>query len=233
MLIGLGAWGIFSFTDTAQSSDAAPEVTQADTALVATGEEAEVGVSGADESIRFSYTEKLADWFAQVSATVAEHQQQIAAEEKAEAERLAEEERVAEEARIAEAKRLEEERLAAEAAERERQEALARAAAEKERKSDSTGDDKLADGYFHATAYYPASETAMTATGENLQELIASGERIVACNDFPLNTILLINGQRWRVADRMGQSGYVDFLLSSEAEVYQFGRQKVKVGVVQ
>jgi len=231
LIIGLGAWGIFSFTDTAQSSDVEPEVTQADTALVATGEEA-TEAAETDKSVRVVYTEKLANWFSQVSAKVAEHRQQVEAEKLAEEERIAKEARLAEEARIAEEKRLEEERRAQAAAEKKRQEAQARAAAEKDRKSDASAGSRLANGYFYATAYYPRSKTAATATGENLAELIENGEKIVACNDYPLNTILLINGQRWRVADRMGQSGYVDFLLGSEAEVYQFGRQKVKVEVV-
>ncbi len=232
MLIGFSAWGVFSFAGAIQPETEDDVVTQADTALVADGTEADPDAAhDYQRSIRHASCEKLAQWTKGVRDKI-EEQARLAEEARlAEAEKIAEEERLAEEARLAEAKRLEAERLAQEAAERERQQALARAAKEKERKSDSSSAKKLENGYFYATAYYPASETATTSTGENLMELIESGERIVACNDFPLNTILLINGKRWRVADRMGQSGYIDFLLGSEAEVYQFGMQKVKVKV--
>lgn len=153
----------------------------------------------------------------------AELEQRLSHAQIAKAERLAEEKRQAEE----EARRLEAERLAAEAKKQEARRVAAVPRADSNQRGQVSGVTKT------ATYYTPdPSENGgwgVTATGENLQDLVNSGSRIVACNDYPLGTQLKINGQWYRVADRMARGGKVDFLVGTHAEARAGGRHQVVI----
>jgi 3D (Asp-Asp-Asp) domain-containing protein len=69
----------------------------------------------------------------------------------------------------------------------------------------------------------------VTATGENLTDLLNRGEKVVASNDYKLGTKLKINGQWYTVKDRMARSGKVDFLVRTKAEASKYGRQTINI----
>lgn len=83
------------------------------------------------------------------------------------------------------------------------------------------------------TAYTPDpgenGGSSNTATGENLNELLNRGEKVVASNDYPLGTELTIDGQKYIVKDRMARPGKVDFLVRTKAEASQYGRRTIKI----
>lgn len=74
--------------------------------------------------------------------------------------------------------------------------------------------------------------TAYTHTGY----VMANGEYphvgAVASNDFPLGTVLSINGSRYVVKDRMAYNGVIDIFVDSYDEAINFGRQYLNVYVV-
>ena len=75
--------------------------------------------------------------------------------------------------------------------------------------------------------------TAYTYTGSAM----ANGEYpyvgAVASNDYPLGTIVYINGEPYTVADRMadGLHGVIDIFMDSYDEAVNFGRQYTTVYV--
>lgn len=69
----------------------------------------------------------------------------------------------------------------------------------------------------------------VTATGENLTDLLNRGEKVVASNDYKLGTKLKINGQWYTVKDRMAHGGKVDFLVRTKAEASKYGRQSINI----
>lgn len=79
-----------------------------------------------------------------------------------------------------------------------------------------------------------ASITHYTHTGNPT----ASGRmpvvgRTVACNFLPLNTSIIINGNKYVVEDRVGLDGnIIDVFVDSEAEAIQKGRYNAEVEVV-
>ena len=79
-----------------------------------------------------------------------------------------------------------------------------------------------------------ASITHYTHTGSPT----ASGRmpvvgRTVACNFLPLNTSIIINGNKYVVEDRVGLDGnIIDIFVDSEAEAIQKGRYNAEVEVV-
>ena len=79
-----------------------------------------------------------------------------------------------------------------------------------------------------------ASITHYTHTGNPT----ASGRmpvvgRTVACNFLPLNTSIIINGNKYVVEDRVGLDGnIIDIFVDSEAEAIQKGRYTAEVEVV-
>ena len=74
--------------------------------------------------------------------------------------------------------------------------------------------------------------TAYTHTGS----VMANGEYphvgAVASNDFPLGTVLNINGSNYVVKDRMAYNGVIDIFVDSYDEAINFGRQYLNVYVV-
>lgn len=74
--------------------------------------------------------------------------------------------------------------------------------------------------------------TAYTHTGS----VMANGEYphvgAVASNDFPLGTVLSINGRHYVVKDRMAYNGVIDIFVDSYDEAINFGRQYLNVYVV-
>lgn len=57
--------------------------------------------------------------------------------------------------------------------------------------------------------------------------------RTVACNFLPLNTSIIINGNKYVVEDRVGLDGnIIDIFVDSEAEAIQKGRYNAEVEVV-
>lgn len=74
--------------------------------------------------------------------------------------------------------------------------------------------------------------TAYTHTGA----VMANGEYphvgAVASNDFPLGTVLNINGSNYVVKDRMAYSGVIDIFVDSYDEAINFGRKYLNVYVV-
>lgn len=74
--------------------------------------------------------------------------------------------------------------------------------------------------------------TAYTHTGS----VMANGEYpyvgAVASNDFPLGTVLNINGSNYVVKDRMAYGGVIDIFVDSYDEAINFGRQYLEVYVV-
>ncbi len=85
------------------------------------------------------------------------------------------------------------------------------------------------------TFAYPVNVelTAYTHTGS----VMANGEYpyvgAVASNDYPLGTIVYINGNPYKVADRMarGIHGVIDIFMDSYHEAVNFGRQYTTVYV--
>jgi 3D (Asp-Asp-Asp) domain-containing protein len=81
----------------------------------------------------------------------------------------------------------------------------------------------------HAETY---EVTAYTHTGS----VMANGEYphvgAVASNDFPLGTVLNINGSNYVVKDRMAYNGVIDIFVDSYDEAINFGRQYLNVYVV-
>ena len=85
------------------------------------------------------------------------------------------------------------------------------------------------------TFAYPVNVelTAYTHTGS----VMANGEYpyvgAVASNDYPLGTIVYINGNPYTVADRMasGVHGVIDIFMNSYNEAVNFGRQYTTVYV--
>lgn len=74
--------------------------------------------------------------------------------------------------------------------------------------------------------------TAYTHTGS----VMANGEYphagAVASNDFPLGTVLNINGSNYVVKDRMAYNGVIDIFVDSYDEAINFGRKYLNVYVV-
>lgn len=74
--------------------------------------------------------------------------------------------------------------------------------------------------------------TAYTHTGS----VMANGEYphvgAVASNDFPLGTVLNINGSNYVVKDRMAYNGVIDIFVDSYDEAINFGRKYLSVYVV-
>lgn len=74
--------------------------------------------------------------------------------------------------------------------------------------------------------------TAYTHTGN----VMANGEYphvgAVASNDFPLGTVLNINGSNYVVKDRMAYNGVIDIFVDSYDEAIHFGRKYLEVYVV-
>lgn len=74
--------------------------------------------------------------------------------------------------------------------------------------------------------------TAYTHTGS----VMANGEYphvgAVASNDFPLGTVLNINGSNYVVKDRMAYNGVIDIFVDSYDEAISFGRKYLNVYVV-
>ena len=57
--------------------------------------------------------------------------------------------------------------------------------------------------------------------------------RTVACNFLPLNTSIIINGNKYVVEDRVGLDGnIIDVFVDSEAEAIQKGRYTAEVAVI-
>ena len=81
----------------------------------------------------------------------------------------------------------------------------------------------------HAETY---EVTAYTHTGS----VMANGEYphvgAVASNDFPLGTVLNINGSNYVVKDRMAYNGVIDIFVDIYDEAINFGRQYLNVYVV-
>ncbi len=143
------------------------------------------------------------------------------------AERLAEAERQEEEARRAEA-----ERIAAEQARQSRLVAMHRS--QSSSRTQVAASAPATGGTTKTATYYTPDPRenggyGVTATGENLQDLVSRGENVVASNDYPLGTELKINGEWHRVADRMAHGGKVDFLVGTHAEARAGGRHQVVV----
>ena len=74
--------------------------------------------------------------------------------------------------------------------------------------------------------------TAYTHTGS----VMANGEYpyvgAVASNDFPLGTVLNIDGSNYVVKDRMAYAGVIDIFVDSYGEAINFGRKYLDVYVV-
>ena len=83
--------------------------------------------------------------------------------------------------------------------------------------------------FSHAETY---EVTAYTHTGS----VMANGEYphvgVVASNDFPLGTVLNINGSNYVVKDRMAYNGVIDIFVDSYDEAIHFGRKYLDVYVV-
>lgn len=81
----------------------------------------------------------------------------------------------------------------------------------------------------HAETY---EVTAYTHTGS----VMANGEYpyvgAVASNDFPLGTVLNIDGSNYVVKDRMAYDGVIDIFVDSYDEAINFGRRYLEVYVV-
>ena len=151
-------------------------------------------------------------------------QQKITDARQAKADRLVEEKRLA-----AEEARLAEEARQAEARRQSRLVALNRAqsSARSQASSSAGGVSKT------MTAYTPDPRenggSSNTASGKNLNQLLAEGKKIVASNDYALGTELKINGEWYTVEDRMAYGGVVDVLVSDHQTANQIGRQRVVI----
>lgn len=93
----------------------------------------------------------------------------------------------------------------------------------------------------NSSAYAPSpyqtdSTPCITAAGTRVRD------GVVATNFLPLGTVLEINGKRYIVEDRMNsrysitsaqQAKYLDIWFPSTEEALQFGRQKLKITIVE
>lgn len=80
------------------------------------------------------------------------------------------------------------------------------------------------------------AETYEVTAYTHIGSVMANGEYphvgAVASNDFPLGTVLSINGSRYVVKDRMAYNGVIDIFVDSYDEAINFGRQYLNVYVV-
>lgn len=78
-----------------------------------------------------------------------------------------------------------------------------------------------------------ATYTTCAYTANEAPNLTASGEVPfyggVACNDLPLGTIVIINGERFVVNDRSGTPGIIDIFMYSYEDAINYGVQTVPV----
>ncbi|MDT8900958.1 3D domain-containing protein [Anaeroselena agilis] len=91
-------------------------------------------------------------------------------------------------------------------------------------------------------ATYVATVTAYTSSIEECGKddgITASGlpaeDGMVACDDLPFGTRVVIEGRHYVVADRFG-GGYqrrFDIWMPSRADAYRFGRKQVEVQVIE
>lgn len=157
-----------------------------------------------------------------------ELQQKIADAQQEKANRLAEEKRIAEEKarKGAEEARLAEEKRQARLIAMHRSQSSARSQAQPA-SSSSGGVNKT------MTAYTPDPRenggSSNTASGKNLNQLLANGEKIVASNDYALGTELKINGEWYTVEDRMAYGGVVDVLVPDHQTARNIGRRNVVI----
>lgn len=80
--------------------------------------------------------------------------------------------------------------------------------------------------------------TAYTAGDDYTPGVImANGEHVhigaVACNDLPLGTRVVIDGNVYTVKDRMAKGGMVDVYMDSKADALRFGKQNKTVVVLE
>lgn len=93
---------------------------------------------------------------------------------------------------------------------------------------------KLAEQTEVILSYYTASSDEtdnnpfITADGTDLRQ----DKKVVACNWLPFNTLVEIDGEVYRVADRMNrryQKPYMDVPVETKAEAFRRGRQTKQV----
>ena len=64
---------------------------------------------------------------------------------------------------------------------------------------------------------------------------MANGERVhvgaIACNDYPIGTIIEIDGTGYTVKDRMLNDGMIDIYMDSYNQAIKFGRQTKQVTI--
>lgn len=61
-----------------------------------------------------------------------------------------------------------------------------------------------------------------------MTNICESDEKVVACNWLPIDTMIEIDGEVYRVADRMNrryQKPYIDILVDTKEEAFEKGRQ--------
>ncbi|MFC1721843.1 hypothetical protein ACFL0Z_02940 [Patescibacteria group bacterium] len=164
-----------------------------------------------------------------------ELQQKIAQAQQEKANRLAEDERIAEEeARQAEEDRLAEERRQARLVARHRSQSSARSQASAPAQPATAQPSGVAK---KLTAYtsspYENGGSSNTASGKNLDQLLAEGKKVVASNDYALGTEIKINvngaSEWYTVEDRMAYGGVVDVLVSDSQTARNIGRRNVVV----
>lgn len=182
-------------------------------------------VQATGQELAFAANEQL---LASGTEIKAELDNKIAYARQQKAERIAQKRRAEEEARRAEAERqAAEEEQQARLVAMHRSQGTARAQAQPQKAAASGGTLKT------ATYYTPDPREnggyGVTATGENLQDLVNRGENVVASNDYALGTQIKINGEWYRVADRMAHGGKVDFLVGTHAEARAGGRHQVVI----
>lgn len=79
--------------------------------------------------------------------------------------------------------------------------------------------------YYTANPDETDSEPCITADGTNI---CGTDEKIIACNWLPFDTFVRIDGEIYRVADRMNRrygEPYIDILVGSKEEAFKLGRQ--------
>ena len=91
-------------------------------------------------------------------------------------------------------------------------------------------------GYRVITAYNPVpkqtdSTPCISASGLNVCE---TKKRIVATNEFPFGTKLLIDGKIWEVQDRTNKrySHRIDLLMYDYEEAKQWGKKTLKIELI-
>lgn len=89
---------------------------------------------------------------------------------------------------------------------------------------------------YAPSPYQTDSTPCITAAGTRVRD------GVVATNFLPLGTVLEINGKRYIVEDRMNsrynlnsanQTKYLDIWFASTGDALQFGRQKLKIKVIE